>query len=152
IKPLFWFAETEDANYHQVFDATYTWEFLHIMEKYWRGETNIDGLDAILYGYEERFPSHAIRVFFTSNHDENSHSGTEYERMGEGAKAFAVLCATWSGVPLIYSGQELPMAEKRLQFFDKDLIPWNGKYELQDFYKTLLTLRLSNPALCAGDA
>lgn len=151
LKPLFWFAETEDETYHQVFDASYTWEFLHTMEKFWRGETDIAGLDNVLFSYGDRFPQHAIRVFFTSNHDENSHSGTEYERMGDAANVFAVLCATWTGVPLIYSGQELPMKDKRLHFFDKDCIPWNGKYEMQDFYRTLLTLRLNNPALCAGD-
>jgi glycosidase len=71
--------------------------------------------------------------------------------MGESAKTFAVLCVTWGGLPLIYSGQELPMMNKRLHFFDKDNIPWTGKYELHDFYKTLLALRLNNPALRAGD-
>ena len=41
---------------------------------------------------------------------------------------------------------------KRLQFFEKDLIEWNGKYQLHDFYKTLLTLRKTNPALRSADA
>jgi hypothetical protein len=48
-----------------------------------------------------------------------------YERMGDAAKAFAVFCCTWSGIPLIYSGQELPNY-KRLRFFEKDEIEWNG--------------------------
>jgi glycosidase len=52
---------------------------------------------------------------------------------------------------LIYSGQELPMVNKRLHFFDKDLIPWTGEYALHDFYKTLLKLRSDNPALRAAD-
>lgn len=151
MKPLFWLAEAEEPHYHEVFDASYAWEFLHTMEKYWRGEVGIRALDTVLYGYEERFPREAIRLYFTSNHDENSHSGTEYERMGDAAKVFAVLCATWNGVPLIYSGQELPMTDKRLQFFDKDLIPWNGRYELEDFYRALFMLRANNPALSAGD-
>ncbi len=151
MKPLFWLAETEEVNYHEVFDATYAWSLLHTMEKYWKQETGMDGIDAVLYRYSDSFPSTALRALFTSNHDENSHSGSEYERMGESARTFAVLCATWVGLPLIYSGQELPMMNKRLQFFDKDLIPWTGKYELHDFYKTLLALRLNNPALRAGD-
>jgi alpha-amylase len=37
-----------------------------------------------------------------------------------------------------------------LEFFDKDIILWTGKFELHDFYKTLLALR-KNPALRAGD-
>jgi alpha-amylase len=150
IKPLFWLAETEEISFHKIFDATYTWEFLHKMEQFWRHETNISGLENILDKYKFQFPLNALRVYFTSNHDENSHSGSEYERLGAAAKAFAVLCATWDGIPLIYSGQELPN-KKRLKFFDKDEIEWNGPYELHDFYKTLLNLHSVHPALRAGD-
>jgi glycosidase len=39
---------------------------------------------------------------------------------------------------------------KRLKFFDKDHIEWTGKYELHDFYKTLIALKRDNPALAAG--
>ena len=150
VKPLFWLAETEEINYHDVFDASYTWEFLHKMEEFSRHETNIAGLESILYKYNTMFPATALRIYFTSNHDENSHSGSEYERMGKFAKAFAVLCAAWNGIPLVYSGQELPN-KKRLKFFDKDSIEWTGNYELHDFYKALLELHSSNPALRAGD-
>jgi alpha-amylase len=150
IKPLFWFGEMEDVNYHEVFDTSYSWELLHTMEKYWKKETNISGIDAVLFKYS-MYPKTAVKVFFTSNHDENSHSGTEYERMGDAAKPFAVFCITWNSIPLIYSGQELPLLSKRLAFFDRDPIPWTKDFALHDFFKTLLNLRSSNPALRAGD-
>ncbi len=150
LKPLFWLAECEEINYHEVFDATYTWKFLHKMEAVWRKESSLSGLDEVLSFYATQFPSDAIRVFFTTNHDENSHSGSEYERLGDAAKAFAVLCATWNGLPLIYSGQEMPNF-KRLRFFDKGPIEWTGRYELNDFYKAMLSLRKRNPALRAAD-
>jgi len=150
LKPLFWLAECEEISYHQVFDASYAWKWLHKIESYWKGQTDIHGLDEVLRFYNDMFPSYAIRALFTSNHDENSHSGSEYERLGDAAKALAVLCCTWNGVPLIYSGQELPN-KKRLLFFEKDQIDWNGTYELQDLYKKLLQLRKDNPALRAGD-
>jgi glycosidase len=152
LKHLFWLGETEQIDYHEVFDASYAWMFLHAIERFSKQETNINGIDEVLYKYESLFPKNALHAFFTSNHDENSHSGSEYERMGNAAKPFAVLCATWNGIPLIYSGQELPMVNKRLHFFDKDLIPWTGKYALHDFYKTLLELRSANPALRAADS
>lgn len=151
IKPLFWLAECEEIHYHEVFDATYTWRFLHKMEAYCKQETDIKGLDEILHYYNDMFPAGALRAYFTSNHDENSHSGSEYERLGKAAKPFAVFCCTWNSLPLIYSGQEMPLT-RRLKFFDKDSIEWNGKYDLHDFYRTLLTLRKTNPALTAGDA
>ncbi len=150
IKPLFWLGETEELRYHEVFDASYTWEFLHAMEAFWRGERSMSGLESILTKYETLFPATAIRLFFTSNHDENSHSGSEYERMGGAALPFAVLCATWGGIPLVYSGQELPL-KNRLNFYNKDEIRWTGNYSLQDFYKTLLELHAIHPALRGGD-
>lgn len=150
IKPLFWLAETEAPNYTDVFDSTYKWEFLHKMEGYWKGETDIKGLDLSLNNMADKFPSPSLNLFFTTNHDENSHSGSEYERMGDAALTFAVLCATWNGIPLIYSGQELPN-KKRLKFFDKDEIEWTGTYGLHNFYRTLLNLRKTNPALAGGN-
>jgi glycosidase len=149
-KELFWLAECEEIAYHEVFDATYTWKLLHKMEAVWKKEAGLEGLDEVLQYYDTMFPPDAIRAFFTSNHDENSHSGSEYERMGDAAKAFAVLCCTWNGLPLIYSGQELPNT-KRLLFFEKDFIEWTGQYALHEFYKTLLGLRKRNPALRAAD-
>jgi alpha-amylase len=149
IKKLFWLAECEDILYHEAFDATYTWKWLHKMEAYHKHETDIFGLDEVLKYYDDMFPVTALRAFFTTNHDENSHSGSEFERLGASAEAFAVLCCTWNAVPLIYSGQEMPN-RKRLKFFDKDVIEWNGRYLLNDFYKKLLELRKNNPALKAG--
>jgi glycosidase len=150
VKPLFWLAESEEINYHQVFDASYTWEFLHTMERFWRRETNISGIDSVLSKYHDQFPPNSLRIYFTSNHDENSHSGSEYHRIGEAAKAFAVLCATWNGIPMIYGGQELPNY-KPLKFFEKDTIEWSENIQLQEFYKRLLTLKKKNPALRAAD-
>jgi alpha-amylase len=65
------------------------------------------------------------------------------------AKLLAVFSATWKGLPLIYSGQELPN-HKRLQFFEKDSIVWNQEAALHLFYKTLLELRKAHAALHAG--
>ncbi|MEJ7914078.1 MAG: alpha-amylase family glycosyl hydrolase [Chitinophagaceae bacterium] len=149
IKKLFWLAECEEVSYHQVFDATYTWSFLHKMEAFWKNSTGISGLEEVLHRYGSAFPATAFHLFFTTNHDENSHSGSEFERLGDAAMALAVLCCTWKGLPLIYSGQELPN-KKRLKFFDKDPIEWNGKYGLHDFFRKLLFLRKSNTALSAG--
>ncbi len=62
-----------------------------------------------------------------------------------------MLCCMWKGIPLIYSGQELPNT-RRLRFFDKDAIEWNGTYELHDFYRKLLLLRKNNPALSSAES
>lgn len=150
-KELFWLAETEEPTYHEVFDVTYAWEFLHTMERSYTQNSGSNDVKAVLQKYSTSFPPGAKRAFFTSNHDENSHSGSEYERMGESAKAFAVLCATLpNSIPLIYSGQELPNT-KRLLFFYKDEIEWNSSPKLHNFYKTLLTLRKTHLACFEGE-
>jgi len=150
-KKLFWLAEAEVSEYHQVFDATYAWELLHTMEAVAKNNATLQSLKNVLEKYDTVFPPDALRLLFTSNHDENSHSGSEYERFGDGVKAFAVVCATWkNSLPLIYGGQEMPN-KKRLKFFDKDSIEWTGNYLLYDFYKILLSLRKTCSALRAGD-
>lgn len=149
-KKLFWFAECELPVYGEVFDAMYTWKFLHAMEAYHRGEGNISSLYGILQEYDQKFGAGTFRVFFTTNHDENSHSGSEYERFGESARVFSTLCCTWNGLPLIYSGQEIPNLT-RLKFFDKDPINWGGQLAMESFYRTLLSLRKRNKAMAAGD-
>jgi glycosidase len=102
----------------------------------------------VLEGYLH-YPSGALKLFFTSNHDENSWNGTEYEKYGIAAKPWAVFTHTWKGLPLIYSGQELPN-HKRLQFFDKDGIAWENEPSLHHFYKTLSICRQQYPALING--
>ncbi len=54
----------------------------------------------------------------------------------------------YQSVPLIYNGQE-DLNKKRLKFFVKDTIAWDGKNPMAAFYKTLLGLRKSNMALAA---
>lgn len=147
---LFWLGECEKPSYHLVFDCTYTWRWMHATEEFYHGKMNLHSLLTVLYKSVTEFPSNGFRVYFTSNHDENSWNGTEYEKYGEAALLFAVFSCTWNGMPMMYSGQELPNM-KRLSFFDKDPIEWNGKFALHDFYKTLLILHSSNKALRAGD-
>ena len=153
VKPLFWlgeFDELENPEYGKVFDASYVWSWMHKTEDYNKKNLPLQDLKDLLHKYSAIGDS-SMRAWFTSNHDENSWNGTEYEKYGDLAKPLAVFSATWNGVPLLYSGQELPMKTKRLEFFEKDPIPWTGTYELADFYKTLLNLKSNNPALRGGD-
>jgi alpha-amylase len=149
-KDLIWLAETEEPSYHQAFDMSYTWKWMHAVELFVRKEKSLLDCVAILKEHKNIFYAQALRLFFTSNHDENSWNGTEYEKYGIFAKALAVFAFTYGGVPLIYSGQELPN-KKRLQFFDKDTIEWDGTFDLHDFFKALLTLRKRKEKLFSAD-
>lgn len=155
LKPLFWLAELDswdNPDYMQVFDAAYTWKWMRATRDYiTSGNRQIHLLDAVLMHYQSLYPKTALRAWFTSNHDENSWNGTEYEKYGVMAPALAVFNCLWQGIPLIYSGQELPNY-KRLLFFDKDCIEWNDHPALHEFYKKLLGLRSSHPGLVSDPA
>ena len=149
LKELFWLGETEDMQHIPVFDATYAWEWMHVSELMAKGRKSIQDFHQVLHHYSH-YPVGCKKLFFTSNHDENSWNGTEYEKYGALAKVMAMFTATWNGIPLVYSGQELPN-HKRLKFFDKDVIEWGAdKPVLHDFYKCLL--HLSNlDAISSGE-
>lgn len=148
---IFLLAEAEKPELNEsVFDAYYAWDFHHKMNSVAQGKENVDSLRASLQRMNSRFSSNAIPMYFTSNHDENSWSGTEFERMGEAAEPFAVLTYMLPGIPLIYSGQEVGL-DRRLEFFEKDIINWDNKKEFSDLYRRLNTFKKENKALFAQE-
>ena len=164
-------AEGEEQWLHESgFEATYAWELHHIFNAMAKGgsETkNVAGDGTIktdaksvadLKEYLERddvkYPAPAMRLMFTSNHDENSWAGTEFERMGDAHKTFAALTFVLpKNQPLLYTGQEIGL-NRRLEFFEKDsvveLVDLEYGKEYRDFYKGLIAFRHNNSALAAG--
>jgi glycosidase len=148
-KDLIWLAETEDAPYAEAFDITYTWEWMHTSEAMCKQQISLKDAVQVLEKYKSNFPTNHYRLFYTSNHDENSWTATEYEKYGAFAKTMAVFSCMYNSIPLIYSGQELPNY-KRLQFFDKDVIEWESAPALQDFYTALYDARKRNEGVFAN--
>jgi alpha-amylase len=149
IKNVFMLAEGDKPSLHKAgFDETYPWNIMNVAYGIYAGKTTLTQLDSTCNYNDSVYPKNSFRLFFTTNHDENSWNSTEFERFGESYKTFAVWAFTMkNSVPLIYSGQEEPN-KRRLKFFVKDTIPWN-KYELASFYKTLNAFRHGSPALAA---
>ncbi len=179
IKPVYMLAEAEVPALRNTgaFVADYGWEMHHLLNDIAKsqGAVDIDGdaaklvqgnvvesseeeeemeiknaldIDYLLTKKDSQY-SKGYAMHFTSNHDENSWAGTEFERMGEGHKAFAVFTATFDGMPLIYTGQEAAM-DKQLEFFRKDTIEW-GDYPYTEFYQKLFDLKHRNKALWNGE-
>lgn len=154
VKPdLFMLAEADNPWLHDAgFHASYGWDGFAKMKQVAKGEKSARILDTVLRHIEEAFKPNAIKMYFTSNHDENSWNKADYETMPGAVHApFAVLSQTWKNtLPLIYSGQEEPYLDS-LSFFYKDTIRFS-KFERAPFYKTLLELRKANPALAVDAA
>ena len=151
---IYLLAEAERDNLADpitTFDANYAWELHHLLNSLAKGAKTVQDLKDYVARDAARFPKEAFRLTFTSNHDENSWSGTEFEREGAAANACAVLCFTLPGSqPLIYTGQEIGLS-RRLEFFEKDPITDWSANEYTTFWKTLCDLKHNNPALKAGE-
>ena len=149
VKDVFILAEDgEPELLIEAFDMNYAWEYAHIIREIAKGAMTFDRLDSLLAEDAKKFPDNSYRMYFTSNHDENSWNGTDIEMYGDNFQNFAVLSATIDGMPLVYSGQEAVL-DKQLLFFEKDEIEWKD-YALVDFYTDLLALNKRNEALWNG--
>jgi len=150
LKSVFMLAEAEESNHHEkAFDASYTWELFKIMQKVSKGKNNVEQIFEEIEKEKPLFPKSAYRMLFTSNHDENSWNGTEFELFGDSARTFSVLTFVMPGIPLIYNGQEAGL-NHRLEFFEKDEINWENLYS-EDYYKYIINIRNTNPALWNGE-
>lgn len=148
----YYLAEGENPELHRdAFDASYAWELHHLLNDIAKGKKSVADLKAYIGKDAAACPPEAFRLMFTSNHDENSWAGTEFERMGDAADVMALLTFLLpSGQPLIYTGQEIGY-DHRFEFFEKDPVPaweWN---ERSDFYRSLVDMRHAHPALAAGE-
>jgi len=148
----YFLAEGENPELHvEAFDASYAWELHHLLNDIAQGKKGVADLQAYVEKDAAASPSEAFRLMFTSNHDENSWAGTEFERMGEAARVMALLTFTLpNGQPLIYTGQEIGF-DHRFAFFEKDPVPAWTANDFTDFYRSLIRLRHGNPALAAGE-
>ncbi len=148
---IYMLAEGEDPQLHEAgFDASYSWELHHMLNAIAQGRSNADSLRNYLSRNVERFGEDAFRLMFTSNHDENSWAGTEFERMGDAAEVMAALTFTLpQGQPLIYTGQEVGF-DHRFLFFEKDPISGWDENGHTSTYRELCALRHSRPALRPG--
>jgi len=151
IRPVFLLAEADGAEFHEhAFDMTYDWRLFGILNQVAKGQRRVAEIETHFRRDASLYPPDAYRMLFTSNHDENSWNGTVFERLGDGAAAFAALTLTAPGMPLVYSGQEAGL-DHRLEFFEKDRIEWRD-HPMADLYRTLLALKKTNPALRNGSA
>lgn len=144
---IFMLAESENpVNTQKAFNAYYAWRFHHTMNSVARGEKSADSLRKDLNDMNSEFGPHAIPMLFTSNHDENSWSGTEFERMGDAALQMAAFTFVLPGIPLIYTGQEVGNT-KRLEFFEKDTLQPSDNLYYTQFYKRLIAFKKNTDAL-----
>jgi glycosidase len=149
---LLFLAEGDGREWHNLgFDMSYGWGLYGfgngVLKRIADGVNNANNFHSYAGSEKSTYPE-KYRMYFTSNHDENSWHGTTSELFGNAAEVCAVLTCTFNGMPLIYSGQEAGL-DKRLAFFDKDDIPWQ-EHPNRELYTTLLHLKKEHKALWNG--
>jgi len=150
VKPLFMLAEAEEPALNlNAFEMSYGWRLHHMMNDIANGRADVIALDQYFFTDNAgNFPRGSYKMYFITNHDENSWAGTEFERLGPAVNAFSALTATVPGMILLYNGQESGF-NRRLEFFEKDSVDWNG-FRYHGFFQTLLHLKSRNQALWNG--
>ncbi len=141
------------------FDLTYAWTIYDALTKILKGKDNALLLHDLLEKEEKVFPKNSLRMRFNTNHDKNAYDGTPQEHFGSktAARLTAALVFTLGGygtirsVPMLYNGDEVG-SPTRISLFEKTPIDWNtpDAGEWKQFYKQLIALRKTEPALTRG--
>ena len=151
---IFMLAEAEEDNlFNNAFNMSYQWNVHHIMVDIAKGARRVWDLRNAIHSERARYPREAMRMSFTSNHDENSWSGSEQSRFGAALEVMTAMTFLMpSTMPLIYTGQEVGY-DHSFEFFERDAIP-EEKYRegyATRLYRSLAALKHSEPALCVGE-
>ena len=151
---IFMLAEAEEDNlFVGAFNMSYQWNIHHIMCDIAKGARRVWDMRNAMYAERQRYPREAMRLSFTSNHDENSWSGSEQSRFGRALEVMTAMTFLMpSTMPLIYTGQEVGY-DHSFAFFDRDPIPADMYKECYatELYRRLSDLKHSQRALDAGE-
>jgi glycosidase len=158
IKPMYMLAEMEANNdinktpaayYASAFNASYAWTFMGASADLVAGKKSMTEFKSIMQKNYAELPSSMHKMFFLTNHDENSWNATITERYRENWKAIAAMVYTLpQSLPLMYTGEEAGL-ERRLKFFEKDPVKvteWSDTSRYA-FYRNLIQLHHMHPAL-----
>lgn len=135
------------------FNLDYGWPLLSTFNDVLEHGQPASAIRSRLAEQDALFPANTTHMLISDDHDEQRAT----VRYGaEGALAASALVFTLPGVPLLYNGMEVgdatPSAAPAL--FEKHAIYWGaggGRPSFPDFYRTLIPLRASSPALQHGE-
>ncbi len=153
-RDIFMLAEAEEDNlFDRAFNMSYQWNIHHIMCDIAKGARRVWDMRNAIHSERARYPREALRMSFTSNHDENSWSGSEQSRFGAALEVMTAMTFLMpSTMPLIYTGQEVGY-DHSFAFFDRDPLPVDLYKEnhTTDLYRRLCALKHGERALDGGE-
>ncbi len=157
IKPVYLLAEMEwnpdinptpDAYFNKAFNASYGWSFMGTSNDFINGKKSLAEFKKELGANYAKFPANMHKLYFLTNHDENSWNGTVDEKYGKNWQQVGIMVYTLpQSLPLIYTGEEAGL-NRRLSFFEKDQIKtteWANTSRIA-WYKRMTNLKHTVPA------
>lgn len=135
------------------FDIDYAWPFHSILTDVIQKGAPAEAIPLNWSVEHQRFPKGALEMRFSDNHDERR----AIVRFGEGgALAASALIFTMDGVPMLYNGMEVgDSAESGAPALFENLpVFWQfaeRRPQFPRFYKDMIALRKSHPALQQGE-
>ena len=131
----------------KAFDMDYAWPLLNMLKNVLGASAPASELQRTWEAERKRYPSGALRLTMSDNHDQ----ARAVARFGmRGALAASALMFTLDGVPLLYNGMEVGDATESGDpaLFDKLNIFWSPKERppLRAIYHDLIQLRKTHPA------
>ena len=152
IKPVMMLSEGSIPEHHmKAFDITYSWNIYDQLLPILSGKRPATTLDQLLRNEYLTFPTGALRLRFTTNHDKNAWDSPAVLKFGpEGLKVATVLVNTLPGVPLIYTGEEVAN-DRKLSLFEKVDVDWRRPRDMGRLFQALDRLRKEHKAISRGE-
>lgn len=144
---------TKASDFSSGFQMNYGWAYCDNLKEIY-STTLQKAAGSIFTLHEQEYaglPASAVKLRYTTNHDESAHKGTPVQVYGgiQGALSASAATIFLGGSPLLYSSQEVGQAGM-LTFFGKDPIEWSANPEMLETYRKLLNIYHSTDVFKAG--
>jgi hypothetical protein len=133
------------------FQMNYAWNFYYNLKDVYVSNKSAASIFTTHQSEYNAIPAGAMKLRYTTNHDESAWEGTPIQFFGgaSGALTASVITIFISAVPLLYNGQEVGRAEL-LPFFTRDAVEWSANQEMLQTYEKLMNIYNSSPAFRKG--
>lgn len=138
-------------NFTAGFQMNYAWDFLSNLKQVYKSGRAATTIFTTHEAEYAAIPAGAVKLRYTTNHDESAWEATPIEVFGgiDQALSASVVTMFTSVAPLLYSSQEVGR-EEVLPFFTKDPIDWEANQTMLASYDDLLEVYNSSNTFIDG--
>lgn len=139
-------------NFAAGFQMNYAWDFYNNIKQVYNNGKAATSIFTVHEAEYNNIPEGAVKLRYTTNHDESAWEATPIEVFGGVTPALSASAISifTSAAPLLYSSQEVGQEEK-LPFFTRDPINWSSNQEMISAYQKLFSIYNSSHAFTRGE-